>query len=452
MYSSTLYQRAPVALQSVLITLRSLSRKLMREGRRFEGHMREVAHTQNLAASDLAAWQETRLGKQLRHAALHVPFYRDLGFAHAVADSSPTEALAAFPLIDKAAVREHGGRLIADNARRPLFKGSTSGTTGSPLVLWQDLNAINRENAFIWRQLEWAGLRRGDRRAWLRGDLVVPADAAGPPFWRMNHAENMLMLSSYHLAESNVPAYIAAMERFDPIVIQAYPSSIAFLAKWLDAAGRTYGGTALKGIVTSSETLNAGEEALIAKRFGCRVFDWYGQSERVAAIGTCEHGRKHVIGDYSFVEFLQAGDGLYEIVGTCFSNLAMPLVRYRTGDYVKLEEAAAGCECGRHFPLVAAIQGRVDDAIKLPDGRHVVRLGHIFKGIEGILEAQIRQEQLDQITIMIVAADSFSEIEKAKLNANARDRLGSGVGIRIAEVSSIPRSKGGKLRSVVCTI
>ncbi|MCL4748465.1 MAG: phenylacetate--CoA ligase family protein, partial [Burkholderiaceae bacterium] len=100
----------------------------------------------------------------------------------------------------------------------------------------------------IWRQLEWAGLRRGDRRAWLRGDLVVPADAAGPPFWRMNHAENMLMLSSYHLAESNVPAYIAAMERFDPIVIQAYPSSIAFLAKWLDAAGRTYGGTALKGI------------------------------------------------------------------------------------------------------------------------------------------------------------------------------------------------------------
>jgi hypothetical protein len=35
------------------------------------------------------------------------------------------------------------------------------------------------------------------------------------------------------------------------------------------------------------------------------VFDWYGQAERVAAIGTCEHGSYHVLTDYSGVALLE---------------------------------------------------------------------------------------------------------------------------------------------------
>lgn len=79
MFSSALYVIAPAKLQSALITLRALLRKLMREGRSFEGHVREIASTQYLTPSDLAAWREARLGMLLRHAVLHVPFYRDLG-------------------------------------------------------------------------------------------------------------------------------------------------------------------------------------------------------------------------------------------------------------------------------------------------------------------------------------------------------------------------------------
>ena len=37
----------------------------------------------------------------------------------------------------------------------------------------------------------------------MRGDMIVPAAQREPPYWRMNRAENMLMLSSYHLAESS---------------------------------------------------------------------------------------------------------------------------------------------------------------------------------------------------------------------------------------------------------
>jgi len=112
------------------------------------------------------------------------------------------QVLAKLPLIGKSDVREGGRSLISERRRGPLFSGSTSGTTGAPLSLYQDLAAVNRENAFIWRQLAWAGLRRGRPQGVDRGDMIVPATQERPPYWRVNRAENMLMLSSYHLSES----------------------------------------------------------------------------------------------------------------------------------------------------------------------------------------------------------------------------------------------------------
>ena len=452
MYSSAYYRKAPIPLQSAFISLGALSRKVLREGSRFSRVLQEIEQTQHLSSADLTAWQEALLSELLAFAARHVPFYRDLGLARVIADATPSEALTAFPVIDKVIVRDNASRFLAENAKRPLFKGSTSGTTGSPLTLLQDLDAISRENAFIWRQLTWAGLKRGERRAWIRGDLVVPYEIDSPPFWRKNHAENMLMFSSYHLSEQSAGSYIEALARFDPVVIQAYPSSIGFLASWMASSGQRYRGESLKGIVTSSEMLDTDKKTVIEHRFGCRVFDFYGQFERVAEIGTCEQGRQHIVSDYSCVELLPTEGGLYEIVGTGFNNYVMPLIRYRTGDYVRLDEDPTRCDCGRQFPLVAWVQGRADDSLKLPDGRRVGRLGHIFKGVDGILEGQIRQDRIDRIDILVVPAAGYGYLAESRLLAQARERLGKAVQIQIAVVDSLERTSNGKLRAVVCNV
>jgi phenylacetate-CoA ligase len=452
MFSSALYKRAPVSLQSALISLRALTRKLLREGAQFEQLLREIEKTQQLSAADLATWQEVMLKRLLVHAALQVPFYRDLALGMTVADASAFDALKAFPVLDKAVVRNSASRFMAANARPPLFKGSTSGTTGSPLVLLQDLHAINRENTFVWRQLKWAGLNVGDRRAWMRGDLVVPVDVDVPPFWRLNYAESMLMFSSYHLSMRSAPGYVDALARYDPVVIQAYPSSIGFLANWLESTGQHYPGKSLKGIVTSSEMLDESKKSIIEARFGCQVFDWYGQFERVAAIGTCEKGRHHVIGDYSIVELFPAENGLFEIVGTGLNNFAMPLIRYRTGDFVSIDDTMSTCTCGRSFPVVASIHGRSEDVVKVPDGRHIGRLDHIFKGVDGILESQIRQDHLDRIDILVVPNSDYHPGVEARLLANARERLGGSVQLKLIVLDSIPRTSNGKFRGVVCNV
>lgn len=452
MLSSKLYRTSPIFVQSTLLSLRALSRSFLREGKLFSRLLNAINHTQWLSQSELENLQAETLRELLGHALTQVPFFRNLPIALEAVQREPTDAIRQFPLLGKMPVRENAGKLLSEVHRWPLFKGSTSGTTGTPLTLYGDLFAINREHAFIHRQLEWAGYHTGAKRIWLRGDLVVPTDEMEPPFWRHNYAERMLMCSSYHLSEKSAPLYLNAIQGYDPVIIQAYPSSIGFLAKWLDANNREYAGRALKGIVTSSEVLDTDQQNLVERRFGCKVFDWYGQSERVAAIGTCEYGRHHLISDYSYAELMATDDGLYEIVGTGFNNRVMPLIRYRTGDFIKLDESGQRCRCQRFFPLVASIHGRSEDVIKLPDGRHIGRLDHIFKGVNGIIEAQIRQDAIDKIDILVVPAIGSKDGMRTAILRNAYQRLGSDVTVNVIAVESIARTRNGKFRGVVSNI
>lgn len=454
MFASSIYRYSPIWAQEALVSLRAWSRAHLREGRMFESLRVEAEASQWSDREAMARYRVAMLFRVVEHAAAHCAFYKQrfdaAGFRPR--DVREESDLARLQLLDKSTVQEAGRSVLSKVARRPLFEGGTSGTTGAPLRLFQDLHAINRENAFLSRQLAWAGLTPKARRAWIRGDMVAPMSQIKPPFWRHNRAENMLMLSSYHLSEPNALPFLEALSAFDPAVIQAYPSSIGFLANWLEAAGRWYGGSALNGIVTSSESLPEGQRAVIERRFGCRVFDWYGQFERVAAIGTCEEGSYHALSDYSLIEFLPVDGGLHEVVGTGFNNLAMPLIRYRTGDFVELAEAGESCRCGRSFPIVHRIYGRTDDVVKLRDGRHIGRLDHIFKGADGVIEAQIRQDTIDRIDILVVPGAGYGVKVEHVLMKNARERLGNSISIAISAVGNIPRTKNGKFRGVICNV
>jgi len=454
MLNSFAYRRSPVWAQESLISAKFSLRRMMREGRGFEAIAAQVDESQWWSERELRDFQSQKLRLIVESAARHVPFYRDkyrpLGLDFGKLEFPA--AVANLLLITKADVRGGGKSLISERKRGMLFPGNTSGTTGTPLKLYQDLPAINRENAFIWRQLTWAGLRRGDRRAWIRGDLIVPARQQKPPYWRVNRAENMLMLSSFHLSDSAARAYLDSLALFDPVVIQAYPSSIGFLATWMLSAGVRYDGRSLRGIVASSETLSDTRRREIESAFGCPVFNWYGQFERVAAIGTCEHGRYHLMSDYSFVEMLPAEDGLFELIGTGFNNFSMPLVRYRCGDLVRPAPPGERCACGRSFPLIEQVMGRVDDSVKVPDGRSIGRLHHIFNDVEGILEAQIRQDRLDAVAMLVVPSPTFNDRTLKTLQSNARYRLGDGIALEIQLVDSIPRTRNGKFKSVVCNV
>jgi phenylacetate-CoA ligase len=368
---------------------------------------------------------------------------------------SPTRLMpvrAGAALLPKAELRAHPARFVRPRHPGSLLRSTikTSGTSGSPLTLVQDLGAVIREEGFIYRQLRWIGYRHGQRRAWIRGDIVCRDNPADGRFWCRDWIGNMLMMSSYHLSAATMRCYIDALERFEPVVIQAYPSSIAALAAWLNAAGRRYGGRALRGVLTSSETLEPAVRAAVTQAFGVRVFDWYGLAERVAAIGTCEQGNYHVLTDYGGVELLNGEGGAWgtaELVGTGLNNGAMPLQRYRTGDTVV--PGALACSCGRVFPTVQAVIGRQEQVITLPDGRLIGRLDRVFQGLDRhLIEGQVRYLGGANFVLRVVVADAFSADDARALVAGFLLRV-PGVEVAVQRVASIPRGPRGKFEFIV---
>ncbi|MGE5117892.1 MAG: phenylacetate--CoA ligase family protein [Betaproteobacteria bacterium] len=456
MFNSAIYKDSPTWAQELLVAGRALARSAAREGGAFRRMREEIERTQWLAGDALREYAFRQLRATLVGAGRDVPYWRAL-FAR-LGLSPPEMALPAelarLPVLTKNDIRDAGERMVSERRRSLRVSGSTSGTTGSPIWLHQDLQAINREHAFVWRQLAWAGMKGGERRAWLRGEMIVPADQKGGPYWRLNRADRMLMMSSFHLSDTTARGYIDELERYDPALIQAYPSSITFLAAWMDNNGQKYRGRSLRGVVTSSETMNAEAQALVARTFGCKVFDWYGLAERVAAIGTCEHGSYHVMSDYSHVETVPAEDGLHELIGTGYNNPTMPLIRYRCGDLVRLAPHGASCECGRAFPIVEEIIGRADDAIKLPDGRRIAAClaGNVFRGVPGILQGQIRQDQRDRLDLYVIPTPGYSAASVAKLRGNVEMRIGRAMTIDVHTVEELPRTQRGKFKAVVCTV
>lgn len=330
---------------------------------------------------------------------------------------------------------------------KTLFRNkiSTSGSTGRPLTITQDLGTSIKEEAFVYRQLRWAGYKSGDRRAWIRGDIVCSSQPRNGIFGCRDWWSNTLMLSSYHISSNTTQIYLDTLERFDPILIQAYPSSIYALASWMLANDIHYSGLSLRAIMTSSETLEDSAKKCIEDAFGCKVYDWYGQAERVAAIGTCEHGSHHVLTDYAQVELLPDGEELFELVGTSYNNNAMQLSRYKTGDLVHLSNSP--CPCGRIFPTVKSIIGRRDKTITLTDGRQISRLGHLFKGMNNVVEGQVAYRGNNNFLLRIVAGPNWRTADADLLIQRLNERVGH-VTASIELVASISRGANGKFEFI----
>ena len=427
------------------------ARSLMREnwlGRRLE---RRLSLSEQQTPEQLLAMQQRLLHRSLTAAISSLPYY-----AGQRLDFAPEQAAdvlrSRFPVVDKMTLREHSTALYPAGGRPKPWQpvGKTSGTTGSPLVVFRSMESVMMENAFIKRHWGWSGYRDGMRRATLRGDIVAPLERRTPPYWFYNRYDHQLLLSSRHLLEACVDPLIDELERFQPHLLQAYPSTAYALAQFLQRRQRYL---KIPFLFSASEPLYPHQRELIVERLGCTVMDMYGMAERVAFATQCEHGSMHINPDYSYVEILdddgKPTDGDGYIVGTTLHNLAMPLVRYRLSDRSRWRPGA--CPCGRHFPMIEAVTGKLEDAITGGDGESVSPsvLTFAFKGVSGIRKSQVAQIGPAHWEIRLVPDAGFSATDEQQLRDNVRTLVDSQVKLDISLHDSLPNTAAGKFRWVV---
>ncbi len=333
--------------------------------------VKNLRRHETMTEEEIDSLLKASLHRTLVSAVSKLPYYRHIPNRFPVARS--VEVLQQhFPIISKETLLENGDQLYPNAGKpRPWTSiGKTSGTTGTPLSVFRSPKSVLTENAFLRRHWEWGGYRHGMPRATLRGDMVVPLDRTDPPFWFWNRYSNQLLISSRHLRDACADAIVDELERFSPVMLQAYPSTAFTLAQLMAQRNRRL---AIPVVFTASEPLYPHQRELIAERFGAKVMDMYGMAERVAFATECEFGSMHVNPDYSYVEIVdsngQATRGAGYVVGTTFHNLAMPLVRYKLSDRTRW--ISGGCRCGRPFPMIEPVTGKVEDSIFGSNGAFV---------------------------------------------------------------------------------
>jgi phenylacetate-CoA ligase len=448
-----IYWGLPGALQSVAASFRGRQLQSRRYGAETEELVSAALERDSWSEERWKAWQEERLARLLHHAATKVPYYRDhWAERRRRGDKASPEILQNWPLLGKQQLREKPEAFVADDADvRKMFESETSGTTGTPLRLWQ------RRRTFVgWYALfearirRWNGVSLYDRWAHTGGQRVTPIARRRPPFWVWNGPMRQLYMSIYHIVPAAGEAYIRALRKYRIDYIFGYASAMHALARIVLDQGLQ--APAMKVAVSNAEPFFQFQRDAIAAAFQCPVRDTYGQAEIVCGASECPEGTLHLWPEVGMTEWL-ADDAdvpvergrTGRIICTAFLNPDMPLIRYVGGDRGILGDVAA-CSCGRGLPAIRSLEGRTADLVLTPDGSPVGGLDTVFHAGLPIREAQIVQETLHRIRINAVPADGFGTEHERDLIDRIQARMGKEVEVVVDRVTSIPRTPAGKFR------
>lgn len=430
-----------------------LRNKILREGIPFRRMLKDLKDSQFYSRAELENYQDERLRKIIKHAYENVPYYNELfNKCNLIPEDLQTKAdLWKIPLLTKDDIKQNFERLKARNIPKFFMNiGHTSGTTGTPAHFYRDLYSINFENAVVRRQWEWANFFQGNKLAVCRGIQVIENERTKPPFWSFNKYQNHLYLSSFHMSEGNLVHYVQVLKEYKPKALQAYPSTAYSLARALKLANEKL---QLNAVFTSSEPLYSYQRDLIEEVFQCKIWDFYGMAERVISASECEsHNGLHINEEYGITEFMKNNDCNDEegiMIGTSLHNFGMPLIRYITNDYGKVN--LESCICGRKHRLLYPIETKQEDMIVTSDGRWVSPsiITHAFKPLTHVAKSQVIQHDFDTYEVLIVPEEGYTSEETNVLLYGLKERFGKKSNIQVNIVSDIPRTKNGKFRWVI---
>jgi phenylacetate-coenzyme A ligase PaaK-like adenylate-forming protein len=256
-----------------------------------------------------------------------------------------------------------------------------------------------------------------------------------------------------------LPRLVEALNAFRPDLMNAYPSIAALLADE-QLAGRLR--IAPKLLSTSSELCTAAMRERIERAFGVRPFDLYGTTEGLWGVDCGEHDGIHLFEDWCIVENVDAdgrpvrdGELGDRLLVTNLFNRTLPLIRFEISDVVALDRGP--CRCGRTLPRLRAVQGRLDDVLRLPGARATTVAVHptqfsVVAGDPAVREFQVVQRG-SGVLLRLVLHDGEPPEAADRIARAVAERLGA-LGVErpavAAEVAgSIERTAAGKLRLVV---
>jgi phenylacetate-CoA ligase len=319
----------------------------------------------------------------------------------------------------------------------------TSGTTGQPLR-WLDTEESWKWWARCWASVyKAAGVRPHDR--------IFFAFSFGPFIGFWSAYEGAHHIKALSIPGGGMSSYqrVNAILTHDVTVLVCTPTYALHLAEVAEEQNIDIKNSNVRITIQAGEPGASlpGTKARIEEAWGAKCYDHAGATEVGAWGYECQSQNGLHINEGEFIcEVIDSESGEHanegELVITNLGRIGMPIIRYRTGDRVKIMEEP--CDCGRSYRrLEGGVIGRIDEV-------YTVRGINVFpSAIENIVRRFpesgefavdiYRRKILDEMEVRIEVKDTDPEVFANLVSDEIRNGLGIRVKVIPVPFGTLPR-------------
>lgn len=418
---------------------------------------------ETMPLEELQKLQSERLVEQVKHVYDNVPYYRQKMEEKGVkpGDIKGIEDLHKLPFITKDDLRDqYPYGLVAVPLSDCVRIQSTSGTTGRRVVAF-----YTQEDLDVWedccaRAIMAAGGTKDDVCHVSYGYGLF---TGGPGLNGGSHRVGCLTLP---MSSGNTERQIQFMTDLGSTILCCTPSYAAYLGEAINERGLK-DQIKLKAGIFGAEAWTEEMRQEIEKSLGIKAYDIYGLTE-ISGPGVSfeceEQSGMHINEDHFIAEIIDPETGEVlpegekgELVFTCITKKAFPLLRYRTRDLCFLTRKP--CSCGRTHIRMHKPTGRSDDMLIVkgvnvfPSQIETVLLNLGYQANYQIIVDRVGNNDTCEVQVeltpeMAEANDVSIEAREQKIVKDLKSMLGIKVGVKVLEPKTIARSEGKAVRVI----
>lgn len=391
--------------------------------------------------------KQERLNALLNYATSNCEFYK--GYKG--------KDLSSFPVVNKRILIENHDKIIVPEDINPYQpSGSkyhiqkTSGSTGTPFAIEQDVRKRNRRVAELKYFGEIVGFKSHESLIHLRIWTKWQSKSKKQIFW-----ENIVPFDISNLNEEHLSELTKVIIENKAVCLRGYASSFDLYAKYLETHPARF--PKLKIAIAGSEALFDSTRDLVRKNMKCEIISQYANEENGILAqeipGSTDHhfyinndGYVFEVLKFDSDEPAEYGE-LGRIVLTDLFNYAFPVIRYDNGDTCILEKDASSGEI-----YISKLFGRKLDMVFNTDSEPVfpMTLARILKNFDGIKQWQFIQTDKTKYTLKLCIDSIFAENNSEDtVLRNLTEIFGEASNIHVEYVDDIPVLQSGKRKSVV---
>lgn len=414
---------------------------------------------------EMKALQSFRLSQTVRKVYNNVPYYRERMEKAGVTpdDIHSVEDLKKLPFTMKQDLRDtYPYGLFAVPMEDVVRVHASSGTTGKQIVVGYTQHDLDVWSECCARALTAAGATNKDFMHVSYGYGLFTGGLG------LHGGAEKVGMTVIPVSTGNTNRQINIIKDFGSTYICCTPSYALYLAETMEEMGITKDDIKLKAGLFGAEPWTEEMRHEIEEKLGLKALDIYGLTEIIGpgvAFECSEQSGMHINEEHFIAETIDPDTGEVlpegtqgEIVFTCISKEAFPLLRYRTRDIGILKREK--CSCGRTLIKMMKPAGRSDDMLIIR-GVNVfpsqvesvlLQLGNTAPYYQLIVD---RVNNTDTLEIQVeISPEMFSDTVKSLedqekiIKSAVESTLGIAAKIRLVEPKTIQRTEGKAIRVI----